>query len=336
MRRHSAAAGGIDLFALYRFCLSCLLCTPLLLRWAPPVAAIAEGRYSNCSSFVTNGTASSQFAYYRFYDFRNISSDNWDDFKKPNNPNNATAGASTNDMGWQLDWAKRDGLRDAGPNFGPNILPIDYQPQSIYIRNISSEGDKEALTALAFPSSRQNVTKLQSSGMDFTDDAILHCSLRLYARLSGAPGACAAFFVYKNDSQEADIELLTRNEEEIVGFNTQPTFDIHGKYIPGSHWNMSLPGNISRETWIHYRMDWVADQVVWYINGIEMANTSVHVPVAPSRLSIALWGNGGSWTGNMTLGKSALLEVQWFEVAYNLSGANCRSDKHADQFHFSP
>lgn len=30
-------------------------------------------------------------------------------------------------------------------------------------------------------------------------------------------------------------------------------------------------------------------------------------------------GNGGTWTRMMTLGDSALLEVQWIEVAYNLS-----------------
>lgn len=32
-------------------------------------------------------------------------------------------------------------------------------------------------------------------------------------------------------------------------------------------------------------------------------------------------GNGGTWTRNMTLGTSALLEIQWLEVAFNLSGA---------------
>lgn len=156
--------------------------------------------------------------------------------------------------------------------------------------NITGPKDDDTTTALTFLSARQNLSSQLSSGMDFGDQNILYMSLRFRARLSGAPGACAAFFAYKNDTQEADIELLTRDPKNIVGFNTQPTFDIHGKHIPGSHWNMSFPGNISRETWINYRMDWVADQVVWYINGFEMANTSVHVPSVPSRLSFSLWG----------------------------------------------
>ncbi|KAH6883444.1 concanavalin A-like lectin/glucanase domain-containing protein [Thelonectria olida] len=282
------------------------------------VAAVAGGRYSNCSSFATNGTAASQYAYYRFYDFRNISSDTWGSVQKPQSPNNATAGASTHDMSWQLDWARRDGLRYPGPDVGPNLLPIDYQPDSVYI----DSSDDSAKTNLAFVSSRQSETSHQSSGIDFTDESILHLSLRLYVRVSGAPGACAAFFTYENDTQEADIELLTRDNDDVVGFNTQPTLDIHDHYVPDSHWNMSLPNNITRESWIMYRMDWVEDQVVWYVNGVHMANTTVNVPVEPSRLSIALWGNGGTWTGNMTQGESALLEVQWIEMVYNLSGAS--------------
>jgi beta-glucanase (GH16 family) len=154
---------------------------------------------------------------------------------------------------------------------------------------VSGSSDS-AKTNLAFVSSRQSETSHQSSGIDFTDESILRLSLRLYVRVSGAPGACAAFFTYENDTQEADIELLTRDNDDVVGFNTQPTLDIHDQYVPDSHWNMSLPNNITRESWIMYRMDWVEDQVVWYVNGVHMANTTVNVPVEPSRLSIALWG----------------------------------------------
>ncbi|KAH6995276.1 concanavalin A-like lectin/glucanase domain-containing protein [Ilyonectria destructans] len=296
-----AATGGLTLP--YPLCIIVLLA----LVFPAPLAAAAEGRYSNCSSFATNGSAASQFAYYRFYDFRNISSDTWDSIEEPKSPNNVTAGASTHDMSWQLDWVRRDGLRYPGPDVGADLLPIDYQPDKVHI---------------AFVSSRQSETAHQSSGIDFNDESILHLSLRLYARITGAPGACTAFFTYENDTQEADIELLTRNKPDVVGFNTQPTLDIHGKFVPDSHWNMSFPNNITRDSWVNYRMDWVGDQVVWYVNGVHMANTSVNVPVEPSRLSIAMWGNGGTWTGNMTLGKSALLEVQWIEVVYNLSGTS--------------
>lgn len=80
---------------------------------------------TNCSAFATNGTAAAQYNYYRFYDFRNIPKDTWDSVKNATSPNNASAGASTADMGWSLDWQRRSGLLYAGE--GQNLLPIDYQ-----------------------------------------------------------------------------------------------------------------------------------------------------------------------------------------------------------------
>ncbi|KAI1842153.1 hypothetical protein JX265_005730 [Neoarthrinium moseri] len=283
---------------------------------------------TNCSAFATNGSAAAQYSYYRFYDFRNLPEDTWQYVKNASDPNNGTAGASTTDMGWSLDWQRRNGLLYAGE--GSNLLPIDYQMDKVAPRNLTQdEADPGATTALGLYTSRQQEDRHQSSGIDFNEEKILYLSLRVRARVSGAAGACTAFFTYANDTQEADIELLTRDEPHIVGFNTQPSIDIHGNYINATHFNTSLPNGLSRDQWVNYRMDWVSDHVVWYIDGEYMGNTSTHVPVEPSHLYITMWGNGGTWTENMTLGDSALLEIQWIEVAYNLSGAEPTVDANA-------
>lgn len=86
------------------------------------------------------------------------------------------------------------------------------------------------------------------------------------------------------------MELLTRDATDIVGFNTQPSIDIHGDYINATHFNESLPNGSTRETWNTYRMDWTADQVVWYVNGVQLANTSTNIPVEPSLVYINMWG----------------------------------------------
>ncbi|KAF7528754.1 hypothetical protein G7054_g10067 [Neopestalotiopsis clavispora] len=275
---------------------------------------------TNCSAFATNGTAAAQYNYYRFYDFRNIPEDTWDSVKNATSPNNASAAASTADMGWSLDWQRREGLLYAGE--GQNLLPIDYQMDKAALRTLAAdEADPGVTTALGLLSSRQYTDRHQSAGIDFNEDSILYLSLRVRARVTGAAGACTAFFTYANDTQEADIELLTRDEDHVVGFNTQPSIDIHGNYINATHFNTTLPNNATREQWIDYRMDWVEDAVVWYIDGVHMGNTTTNVPIEPSHLYITMWGNGGTWTENMTLGDSALLEIQWIEVAYNLSDA---------------
>ena len=109
----------------------------LLLLAATAVAQIANGRLANCSAFGTDGPGASQYAYYRFYDFRNVTESQWDDIKDPKNPENTTAGASTLDMDWQLDWAYRTGLRYPGPAAKNKLLPIDYQPDSVKISTFS-------------------------------------------------------------------------------------------------------------------------------------------------------------------------------------------------------
>lgn len=119
---------------------------------------------------------------------------------------------------------------------------------------------------------------------------MLYLSLRVSARTSGARGACAGFFTYKSDAEEIDIEILTRNDDTAVGLRTQPTVDDAGDAISGSQFNQSLPYGRTREDWVTYRLDWVAGQVVWYIEGVEMASTAVNVPTNPSHLTINLWG----------------------------------------------
>lgn len=82
---------------------------------------------ANCSAFSTNGTAASQYSYYRFYDFRNIPSDTWDQVQNATDPNNVTAGASTSDMSWSLDWERKNDKEYAKIDPNNPLLAIDYQ-----------------------------------------------------------------------------------------------------------------------------------------------------------------------------------------------------------------
>ncbi|KAK6070881.1 hypothetical protein SCUP234_09970 [Seiridium cupressi] len=270
-----------------------------------------------CSSFSTNGSAASNFANYRFYDMRNIPNDTWDTLQNTTGSSNASAAAFTNDMSWRLDWAPRNGLRVPDANSG--TISIDYQSKNVAMRNVVDRSDNNVTTALGLATYREDQSSQQSSGIDFCKTDLMYISLRVRTRISGAKGACAGFFTYKNDTTEIDIEVLTRNDNTTLGLKTQPTVDDSGDEIKGSQFNMSFPFGLIREDWMTYRLDWVASHVVWYVEGVQMAGTTVNVPVDPSHLYINLWGNGGTWTGEMALGQSALLEIQWVELAYNLS-----------------
>lgn len=66
-------------------------------------------------------------------------------------------------------------------------------------------------------------------------------SMRLSARVYGDTGAVAGFFTYFNDTQESDIELLTRDYDTSVHFTNQSTLDEDDEPVPDSTFNRTLP-----------------------------------------------------------------------------------------------
>lgn len=146
-------------------------------------------------------------------------------------------------------------------------------------------------------------------------------SFRVSARVSGASGAVAGFFTYHNDTQESDIEILTRDGDGRVHFSNQPTTDKNEKIISGATFNDSLPESTSTNDWAVYRLDWLPslNMSVWYVDGEQLRTTQTNVPQIASTVFIDMWSNSGWWSGDMAVGEQATLEIQWIEMAFNAS-----------------
>jgi hypothetical protein len=127
-------------------------------------------------------------------------------------------------------------------------------------------------------------------------------------------------FTYHNDTQESDIEVLTRDPLGYVHFSNQPTEDIHGASIPGSTFNISVPG-LGKPTgvWNTFRVDWIPGHTVWYVDSNEIVRSQFNVPIVDSTVTINMWSSGSPWSGTMAIGNSAELEIQWVEMIYNTS-----------------
>jgi len=54
---------------------------------------------------------------------------------------------------------------------------------------------------------------------------ILHASIRIRARVYGAAGAVAGLFIFQNDHNESDIEILTRDDPTEIWYSNQPVVD---------------------------------------------------------------------------------------------------------------
>lgn len=159
--------------------------------------------------------------------------------------------------------------------------------------------------------------------MVYDPSSLKYASIRLLARVRGKPGAVAGFFTYYNDTAESDIEILTRDPDTSVEYSNQPTVDADGDILPGSNFNTSMASGGSRQwtEWNVYRLDWLPGRSAWYLNGELAASTKVNVPGDESSAIVNMWSDGGSWSGNMSVGDKAELQVQWIEMVFNMPDA---------------
>lgn len=168
--------------------------------------------------------------------------------------------------------------------------------------------------------STTRLASFQGAGeMVYDPSSIQYASIRLLARIRGKPGAVAGIFTYYNETSESDIEILTRDPTTSVEYSNQPTVNAEGDVFPGSNFNTSMAAGGSRQwtDWNVYRLDWLPGKSAWYLNGEMAASTRVNVPGDASRLIMNMWSDGGFWSGNMSVGDKAGLQVQWIEMVFN-------------------
>ncbi|KAH8696606.1 putative endo-1,3(4)-beta-glucanase [Talaromyces proteolyticus] len=138
-------------------------------------------------------------------------------------------------------------------------------------------------------------------------------------RFMPSGGACVGIFTFFSRTSESDIEILTSEPPTRAHYANQPDYDpVRNLIIPGSQVAVDAP--IPWTTWSTYRLDWLPSMSRWYVENQQQASMTYGIPVDPSRLLINLWSDGGLWSGNLTIGDSVHLGIEWIEVAYNQTG----------------
>ncbi|EFR01880.1 hypothetical protein MGYG_04880 [Nannizzia gypsea CBS 118893] len=129
-------------------------------------------------------------------------------------------------------------------------------------------------------------------------------------------GACAGVFTYYGRNDESDIEILTGDPPNLVRYANQPDWDPKtDESIPGASDEIEV--SVPWTHWGDHRLDWFQDISRWYFNGNHLVSKTYGVPKNPSMLILNLWSDGGQWTGNMTVGSSVYMGVEWVEMVYN-------------------
>ncbi|EAT85366.1 hypothetical protein HBI56_136450 [Parastagonospora nodorum] len=278
----------------------------------------------NCSCYVVstgdNSDTPQYFQYYRFYDFRNLAGGF--DTAPPliNDTQNASALSTWqpsifNSDNWISDWGIQNWSKPATDDFP---VPLTNSYANIYM------GEEDNSTFLTLRTSRHN--DHQTAGeIENQQKNLMHVSMRMYGRVVGDPGAVAGFFTFYDDSNESDIEILTRDPKDQTRYTNQPSVDKSGNEIAAAS---TGPTNLAPwDEWQTHRIDWLPKDSFWYLNDKQVAANTYSVPRKPSYLVLNMWGDGGEWSGNMTVGDHAEFQIQWIEMTFNTSGPYTGSQK---------
>ncbi|OJD15315.1 hypothetical protein AJ78_04432 [Emergomyces pasteurianus Ep9510] len=165
------------------------------------------------------------------------------------------------------------------------------------------DGDGSEFDEEAIPSKGRNHSKLGPANF----------------RLHPPPtGAVAGIFTYHSVNVESDIEILTADPPTLIHYSNQPDWDPSTDLmIPGASTIAKLP--VPWTSWSAHRLDWFPTMTRWYLNNTLQDAKNYRVPDQPSMLALNLWSDGGEWSGNMTIGSTVLMGIEWIEVAYNTS-----------------
>ncbi|KAL7929490.1 glycoside hydrolase family 16 protein [Trichoderma chlorosporum] len=172
------------------------------------------------------------------------------------------------------------------------------------------------------------VAELDSARVD-----LFYGSYRAGMKLTAVNGTCAAFFWYFNDTQEIDMEFLSREfdpEKKIYPVNLV----IQSEASQQAGYDASKTGtfkvvNLTFDPTIgfhEYRFDYLPSRVLFYADSqllAEMNGTSV--PSGPGHIILQHWSNGNPlWSGGPPT-EDAVITVSYVKAYFNSSDANVQS-----------
>ncbi|GKZ76828.1 hypothetical protein AnigIFM56816_008117 [Aspergillus niger] len=313
--------------------------------------------HANCDCYITssfasnsNLTAPTYFTHYKFWDFRNAPLPQNGPETTQTNPSNPhdTSTLEIYPLTKTLfshDWRAQTWDREA-TDISP--VPMKNTDGNVFLLKHPSSTPRDPRSSFLVLRTTRFQDHASTAEMEGLFGYIYHCSLRLRMRLmsrddivttaasthphnqpgpqpgsqSRIPqGSCAGIFTYRSSICESDIEILTTEDSHTIHYANQPDYDpISDTLIPGasSIVNLTKPWT----SWTTHRLDWVADMSAWYADGQLQSKSNYSVPDRPSIVAMNLWSNGGNWSGDMKVGESVFMGIEWIELVYNVTKAD--------------
>ncbi|POR38748.1 Uncharacterized protein TPAR_01063 [Tolypocladium paradoxum] len=302
---------------------------------------------TNCDCFLTNGTEPAYYTKHIFFDFRSLPQHAGVPSIITDETRTSVAEPSSDYFSskkwtdvWELqNWS--NGKGDGQGLSGDATVLMVNSANNVYIEKM---GDDNATSDTFMTMRTMRLQPFQTAAeFQARDSNYKFLSLRMLARTVGDAGAVSAVFTYRNaeklaDMQEADIEILTRGPRDRIQYTNQPSYTEHGGEgdNPKATRNATMPRDLEWTDWAVHRMDWTPKRSVWYVDGDEVASIEFQVPRDASGININSWSDGGNWSGNMSVGGEAKLQIQWIEMVYNTTDKGVQSQSRSDGDHLGP
>ncbi|PYI04522.1 concanavalin A-like lectin/glucanase, partial [Aspergillus sclerotiicarbonarius CBS 121057] len=310
----------------------------------PPTNQPSNNSHSLCDCYLTTGPEQGYFTHYRFWDFRNVTlpqkiETTQTNPANPHDPSNLQIYPLAKTP-FSHDWHAQTWDRDATPISPVPMVNTDRNVFLLKDPTSSSSNPRSSFLVLRTTRFADHASTAEVEGVF---GYIYHCSLRLRLRMmsrdtmvrqAAVPntgiattdvkaqkiprGSCAGIFTYRSAVCESDIEILTSEDPHTVHYANQPDYDpISDTLIPGasSIVNLSTPWT----SWVTHRLDWFPNLSAWYADEELQSNSTYSIPNRPSIVAMNLWSNGGNWSGDMRIGDSVYMGIEWIELVYNVT-----------------
>lgn len=151
---------------------------------------------------------------------------------------------------------------------------------------------------------------------------VLHGSFRVAAKIPSVNGTCAAFFWYHDDTQEIDIEFLTKEldpAQSPVNLILQSPQSQAAGYDASHTPNFRvLPlGFRPDEDYHEYRFNWTPGLVSFYADGKWLQDMTADVPDQPGSIHLNHWSNGNPGWSAGPPEEDAVMTVSYVKAYFN-------------------
>ncbi|KAF2765799.1 concanavalin A-like lectin/glucanase [Teratosphaeria nubilosa] len=163
------------------------------------------------------------------------------------------------------------------------------------------------------------IAEVVSARSDF-----LFGSFRVGMKSTAINGTCGAFFFYHNDSEEIDMEMLSKQQgsrSHLINLvNQSPESVASGYNAVNTSDFITWPLPFDPTADMHeYRFDWLPGRIDMFADGQWMRTFEDSVPSSPGALHLIHWSNGDPGWSAGPPSEDAVLTVSYVHAYFNTS-----------------